>query len=45
MRIALSAATRRSRQVEKYWTDHTVRVDSFATAEDSEAYLEWRFSQ
>jgi ubiquinone/menaquinone biosynthesis C-methylase UbiE len=38
-------ARRRSRQVEQYWTDHTVRVESFATAEDSEAHLEWRFSQ
>lgn len=36
---------RRSRQIEKYWTNHTVRADSFATAEESEAYLEWRFSQ
>jgi ubiquinone/menaquinone biosynthesis C-methylase UbiE len=36
---------RRSRRVESYWTGHTVRSDSFATPEESEAYLGWRFAQ
>jgi SAM-dependent methyltransferase len=45
LRAVSPLVRRRSRQVEKYWTNHTVRADSFATVEDSEAYLEWRFSQ
>jgi ubiquinone/menaquinone biosynthesis C-methylase UbiE len=36
---------RRSRRVEQYWTGHTVRAESFGTPEESEAYLEKRFSQ
>jgi SAM-dependent methyltransferase len=45
LRAVSRLVRRRSRQIEKYWTNHTVRADSFATAEESEAYLEWRFSQ
>lgn len=30
--------------VEDYWNDHTVQDESFANAEESDAYLDWRAS-
>jgi SAM-dependent methyltransferase len=31
--------------VDAYWTRHTVRSEPFKSAEESEAYLEWRFEE
>ena len=31
--------------VDRYWTDHTVRSEAFTSAAASERYLEWRFGE
>ena len=35
----------RDTTVDAYWTRHTINSTPFATAEGSEAYLEWRFDE
>jgi SAM-dependent methyltransferase len=36
-------ASAETTKVDKYWSEHTVNSKPFATAEESERYLKWRF--
>ncbi len=43
--VLRSFTSRHGTPVERYWNRHTVNSSPFETADQSEAYLEWRFGQ